>query len=442
MATTDEIYEYGRTSAGANPGVGNAADPITKVLNPLIGMAMGSGYQREENINKWSDFERQAYANEKNAIWNLQNITKPVFQMEDEEWDRRFNAQNEWNNVKAQLERFMAAGGNPNNFFESGQAATPAGNPSVNEAASSFAQPADLARFQANEIESKAKQAYSFLTNMQAIKQSIDNLTEFDFRAKELKAMGIQMSLNENLSKQSEAERTVMLADMYGLSTKGQNLLAQTASLQQTIKESVERSKLLIEQQKIAHEQYLNTITEGDILTIQKEYLPFEKYFALESTRSQFIKNMMDAKYSYAQARWTYEAINTEVQKQALLGAQKTGQDFTNDILWFQGAQLSDEYATIWPKILAYKNNQLTVDTKLYGKEKNWGYINSVLSGTLDRGISLLQVGNQYLNTAVDAWAVSQSRGMSKALNPTITFGTPGYNTPVYKGGTYNPYGQ
>lgn len=396
--------------------------------------------------------EAQNQVNQQMAEWNMENVTKPVFQMENQEWQRRFgeqntewerqwNLQNKYNSPEEQLKRYMAIGGNPADFVQGGNgAAAPAatgevGSPTVNEAASSFANPADLARLQSNEIERKAKNAYAFNMNMQAIKQSIDNITEADFRAGELETIGVNIKLGKAKEKLTIAQRTEILEKLPMWNAEVNRLNAQTQLFQQTVKESVEKTKLI-------YEQYKNAQKEGEILDIQKEWLPFEKWIETEQAKAMTKKALLEAGVAGKQIGYYAELIRTEIKKQSILGLQSEGQVLQNNILYNQWIKDVDYTNKVYPKILEMIGGKAEIDLSYYPKEKQWNLIGTMMDQTFGRGIQAIGAMNQTANTLINGYAAFATKGMSEAV-PEITIGTPGYNTsPVYQGGTYNPYGQ
>lgn len=393
--------------------------------------------------------EAQNQVNQQMAQWNMENVTKPVFNMENQEWQRRFNEQNrEWqrqwmmqnqyNSPEEQLKRFMATGMNPAAFLEQGGASPVAaadgavGSPTVNEAASQMAQPADLAKIHATVIEERARNAYAFNQEMQAIKQSIDNITEADFRAKELRAMGISMSLGEANIGKTEAERWQVLADMYGWSARGKQWLSEADKNVALTQEAIKRSKVL-------EEEYKNKILEGDILAQESDWMQFEKFFMLEETRSRYIKNMQEAGLSYAQARLCYEKQKTEIIQQSYMGAMKTGQDIANwsaQNAWQRDVEWTNR---VWSKAIDFKENELNIDLKYLPeiKEKGlqqlqWGVAQQGIDATIGTGLKIVGAMNQTFSNIIDAYATFQTKGATqwKPFESLIKAeSTPGYQT-------------
>lgn len=169
----------------------NAVQGVADAINSIFGedgiFGHSSWYKTLKNG------EAQNQVNQQMAQWNMENVTKPVFEMENKEfdrrfeqqnaeWERQFNLQNEYNTPAAQLQRMREAGQNPAGSPAVTMAAANGnvGNPTVNEAASAFAQPANL--FDARIAEAQVKQMEA--NAARAIAQN--RLTERDIREKEI----------------------------------------------------------------------------------------------------------------------------------------------------------------------------------------------------------------------------------------------------------------
>lgn len=401
--------------------------------------------------------EAQNQVNQQMAMWNMENVTKPVYNMENEEWNRRFNEQNqewqrqynlqnEYNSPSAQLARWIAAGGNPAAFIDQGAgSAAPAaqgmiGNPSVNEAASAMAQPANLSEIRNSITNEKAANMHALNEQAQAIRQSIDNITEGDFRAGQLEALGVSVNLGKSQKDLTDAQKTQILADIYGWSIKGQEIISQTKLNLEQIKEVIARSELLGEQKRVA-------ALQGDVVSEELNWLPFEKYFGLAETRSKFILNMQQAGVNAAQARLIYEQMKSEVIRQKILGKESEAATLNNWLLqaaWGRDIEYTNK---VYPKLLDFQGEKLRIDTSLYGpsaaaglKSQNWGVYQQQIDATLGSLLKINNAANQTMNTIIDGWATLQTKGASK-WRPfgDIQIGSPGYNSSKQPRQQYDP---
>lgn len=400
--------------------------------------------------------EAQNQVNQQMANWNMENVTKPVYNMENEEWNRRFNEQNqewqrqynlqnEYNSPSAQLARWIAAGGNPAAFIDQGAgSAAPAaqgmiGNPSVNEAASAMAQPANLSEIRNSITNEKAANMHALNEQAQAIRQSIDNITEGDFRAGQLEALGVSVNLGKAQKELTDAQKTQILADIYGWSVKGQEIISMTKLNLEQIKEVIARSELIGEQKRVA-------ALQGDVISEELNWLPFEKYFGLAETRSKFILNMQQAGVNAAQARLIYEQMKSEVIRQKILGKESETATINNWLLqaaWGRDVEYTNK---VYPKLLEFNGEKLRIDTSLYGpsaaaglKSQNWGVYQQQIDATLGSLLKINSAANQTMNTIIDGWATFQSKGASKWRPFDIQIGSPGYNSSKQPRQQYDP---
>lgn len=253
---------------------GTIADAATGGLASAAGDALGGLFKKATGTDTVSQqkeiMQQQQQLEQENAMWNFQNIYQPTAEMENAEWDRRFqaqnsewerqfNMQNEYNTPAAQIQRMREAGINPAGIQAAPSANEAAqgmvGNPSVNEYASGGARAADAASAyqaassdqlniaKARQIEMENQERSRDIT-----KKDIENQYYSAYMEGTLKLQNAEITLKGSEQSLNKARAKEVKKNMEWMSAKIEETKINMQESLQRIAESIERMNNLVEQ--------------------------------------------------------------------------------------------------------------------------------------------------------------------------------------------------
>lgn len=310
-------------------GVGGA---ISGGIGGGISNLFGSVFNSLTGNDSKSLQNQQTAQNKDMALWNMQNITKPVFEMENKEfdrrfaqqnaeWERQFNLQNEYNSIPNQLAQMRQGGLNPamaidgNTFQSAAQGAV--GNPSVNEAASAMANPANVYEAKMTDANIRNMEMKNQILEREIQEKTINNKTLAQLNAGQVELQNVTISQTIQETEESKA-RTKLT---YTQRRKEKALMRQ---IDEDTKNIIEQRDLIKEQRnqilrQITLSYYTQENLEADTKqkNAQTEYQKTVNKYA-DQNQKWLIKTMM-AKFNLdeASAKQAYEmgkniAIGTE----------------------------------------------------------------------------------------------------------------------------------
>lgn len=307
--------DLGNAASGAlTGGVGGL---ITQGIGSIFGDIFGSNSQK-----------KQTELNRQEALWNMENISKPVFEMENEEWNRRFseqnqewerqwNMQNEYNSPENQIARMREAGLNPAMLQGDLAAETAAqgaiGNPNVNEAASAMSNPASVFEAEMNKARIENLRMQNQLTEKEVEEKTINNRTLAELNAGRCET---QWATIENLAATTEntkantkltwTQRKKEKALIQQINEESKNIIEERKEIQQRINESKRRiSESYTRENKI--------LSDTEYQNIINRYAAQKEEWAIKQMKSQFNLNETQCKEVIARAKQIF--INNDIQE-------------------------------------------------------------------------------------------------------------------------------
>lgn len=290
--------DLGNAASGAlTGGIGGL---ITQGIGSIFGDIFGSNSQK-----------KQTELNRQEALWNMENISKPVFEMENEEWNRRFseqnqewerqwNMQNEYNSPENQIARMREAGLNPAMLQGDVAAETAAqgaiGNPNVNEAASSMSSPASVFEAEMNKARIENLRMQNQLTEKEVEEKTINNRTLAELNAGRCET---QWATIENLAATTEntkantkltwTQRKKEKALIQQINEESKNIIEERELIKQKVNETIRNiAESYYRQEKI--------ISETDYQNIINKYADKYQQWGIKEIQSRYNLNEAEAK--------------------------------------------------------------------------------------------------------------------------------------------------
>lgn len=290
---------------------------VSSGINGLFGSIFGSDSERSA--------AQQTEANKEQALWNYQNITKPVFQMENAEWNRRFkeqnsewerqwNMQNEYNTPAEQMQRMREAGLNPalmqGNFDSEAAAPGAVGNPSVNEAASAMAQPTSVFEAQMNEARIQQMQMQNRLTAREVEEKTINNKTLAELNAGRVELQNVTITQTKALTENTKAntkltytQRRKEKALIKQVNEQTGNIIKQRDVMDQEINESKRRITESYYRQENLEAQTGKINADKYYQEIVNKYAEQNQQWLIRNAKAQFGLTNAQAQQAYEYAK-------------------------------------------------------------------------------------------------------------------------------------------
>lgn len=310
---------------------GSIADAATGGLASAAGDALGGLFKKATGTDTVSQqkaiMQQQQQMEQENAMWNFQNIYQPTAEMENAEWDRRFqaqnsewerqfNMQNEYNTPAAQIQRMRDAGINPAGMQAAPSANEAAqgmvGNPSVNEYASGGARAADAASAyqaassdqlniaRARQIEMENQERSRDIT-----KKDIENKYYESYMTGVLNLQNADIVLKGSERNLNRAKAKEVKANMEYAAAKTAETYTNMQKTLQDISESIARTNDLMEQ------------TKGH--RINNDWLEETREARTKKIFSEIYKDYATASEAHAAAKYYNEVAEEAMKRGSLL---------------------------------------------------------------------------------------------------------------------------
>lgn len=344
------LRTFGKMAASAAGMIPFIGDDIGNTIDALF------GNDQESVANRAMD--KQTNESKEMAEWNMQNVTMPLFEAENAEWDRRFAkqnrqwlqqfiTQNEWNRPAAQIARLREAGINPagiggiNNPIAQGSDVSAPYTPQAAGYPAQVGNYADAMKAAASqeltEAQAKNIEQNTEKQKLETDKQEIENKYLDAYWSGNLTKQGVEIDLAKANKDLTNEQREEVKQNVKYLTQKTENARQELINMQEELaqtKEKIENTKASTKYQELVNKWYeknqeenikkiwseirKNYATEAEAYARAKMIHEQERNFMLTGDYQQMVNNILDQtqfnQIEATNAKWLSETATFKLQ--------------------------------------------------------------------------------------------------------------------------------